>query len=127
MDRNSRIIFLVLVVALSAWRLIRYLRMGMSRRSTGIVSGAGMLVQQGIAPADADLSPALHQPRSARARIMGSVVGVLVLILSNALIVYVLFGLPPLEEAPPLIRLVIAVLPNFYLIPFARRLAARWP
>jgi hypothetical protein len=87
----------------------------------------GMLVQQGIAPADADLSPALHQPRSARARIMGSVVGVLVLILSNALIVYVLFGLPPLQEAPPLIRLVIAVLPNFYLIPFARRLAARWP
>ena len=129
MDRSSRVIFLALLVAFALWRLVRYLKMGMARRPAGIVSGAGMLVQPTI-----DSQTSTDRPgepdsgaRPLTARVLGTLAGLMFWFGCNAFVIWALFGSGLFPNAPPLILLVVVVLPNFYLIPLARRLADRWP
>jgi hypothetical protein len=115
------------LIAFAAWRLSRYLKLGMTKRSAGVVSGAGMLVQTTTAAGEAgEKQPPGSSPASQRVRPLGALAGLAFWLLCNVLIVSVLFWLPLLQDAPPLILMVAAVLPNFYLIRFARRLAEQW-
>jgi fatty acid desaturase len=100
--------------------------MGMGKRYAGMVSGAGMLVQAAVASQGSEGSqPA--EPRSRLRRLLGAAAALTFWLLCNLVILFVLFGLSLFPAAPPLILMVAAVLPNFYLIPLARRLADSWP
>jgi hypothetical protein len=125
LDKFSRFMLLGLVLGFAIWRLVRYLKMGMAKRHPGLVSGAGMLVQstaepgrdggsEGVTPAVRPIHP------------LGALGGFAVWLFCNVLVLVVLFGLPFFRDAPPLILMVAAVFPNFYLMPFARRLAEKW-
>jgi hypothetical protein len=70
------------------------------------------------------MSP-IDVPGSAAGRLIGGLAAALVLILGNVLIWTCLFGIPQLEEVPPLLRGLAGVLANFYLIHLARAAAAR--
>jgi len=120
MDRFSRLLLLVLLLAFAGWRLIRYLRLAMAKRSVGLASGAGMLVQS-----DAAVTPPGTGPASGTAGFAGILMGAAFWVLANLLIALLLFGLPLLRDLPPIVLLVGAVFANFYLIPQARQLAAR--
>jgi hypothetical protein len=128
-DRFSRLTLLILLVAFAVWRLVRYMKMGMARRPAGLVSGAGMLVQP-TAPTSKPATETLAADKSARtrtARLLGALAGLGFWLLCNGFVIWALFGSGLFQNAPPLILMVIVVLPNFYLVPLARRLADRWP
>jgi hypothetical protein len=120
-DRVSRLLLLVLLLAFAGWRLIRYLRLAMARRSVGLASGAGMLVQS-----DAAVTPPGTVPASRRAWFARLLLGAAFWVLANLLIALLLLRLPLLRDLPPIVLLVAAVFANFYVIPQARRWAARW-
>jgi len=144
MDRNSRLIMLLLVLALSVVRLVRYLRTTTSRRSspaipstTGAMGPASPSPASSVSPASpaaavecaaasapAPISP-IDVPGSTAGRFVGGLAAALVLIVGNVVIWSCLFGIPPLEEVPPLLRGLAGVLANFYLIHLARAAAAR--
>jgi hypothetical protein len=65
-DRVSRLLLLVLLLAFAGWRLIRYLRLAMARRSVGLASGAGMLVQSDAAVTPPGTVPASRSAWFAR-------------------------------------------------------------
>ena len=114
-----------LVLAFAIWRLVRYLKMGMAKHPTGLVSGAGMLVQAPAEPGQNGLTTTA-QTAARPIRPVGAMGGFAVWLVCNAVVLALLFGLPLFQDAPPLILMVAAVFPNFYLIPFARRMAAKW-
>jgi hypothetical protein len=143
MDRNSRLIMLFLVVVFSVVRLVRYMRTATSRRpmpaipsTTGamgptslpptspVSTAAAVDAATASAPASATISP-IDVPGSAAGRIVGGLAAALVLVLGNIVIWTCLFGIPQLEEVPPLLRGLAGVLANFYLIHLARAAAAR--
>src|SRR5579862_9724974 len=138
MDRNSRLIMLFLVVALSLVRLVRYVRTASSRRpSPAIPSTMGTIAaatsaSPAAAPAlevtttstPATMSP-IDVPASAAGRFVAGLAAALVLISGNVVIWTCLFAIPQLDEVPPLLRGLAGVLANFYLIHLARAAAAR--
>jgi hypothetical protein len=140
MDRNSRLIMLFLVVVLSVVRLVRYMRTATNRRPSTAIPGttgamgpaspssvspaAAVESAPGSAPVPATMSP-IEVPGSAAGRLIGGLAAALVLILGNVVIWTCLFGIPQLEEVPPLLRGLAGVLANFYLIHLARAAAAR--
>jgi hypothetical protein len=141
MDRNSRLIMLFLVVALSLVRLARYLRTASGRRpSPAIPSTMGTIAPATSAsPAAPAAAPALEVttastpatmspidvPASAAGRFVAGLAAALVLISGNVVIWSCLFAIPQLDEVPPLLRGLAGVLTNFYLIHLARAAAAR--
>jgi hypothetical protein len=126
-DRTSRLILLALVMVWAVWRLVRYLRLGMQRRPAGIAGGAGLLVPAAATAQVGDGAGMEGGSRSGVRRLLGFVTGFAFWIVCNALAVFLLFGRPLFPDAPALILMVVAVVPNFYLIPLARRIAERWP
>ena len=70
------------------------------------------------------MSP-IDVPGSAAGRLVGGLAAALVLISGNVVIWTCLFGIPQLDEVPPLLRGLAGVLANFYLIHLARATAAR--
>jgi|SRR5579862_726269 len=141
MDRNSRLIMLFLVVALSLVRLVRYMRTATSRRPSPAIpstmgtiaaatsaSPAAPAVATALEPATrstpATMSP-IDVPASAAGRFVGALAAALVLISGNVVIWTCLFAIPQLDEVPPLLRGLAGVLANFYLIHLARAAAAR--
>jgi hypothetical protein len=144
MDRNPRLVMLLLVVALSLVRLVRYMRTASSRRpSPAIPSAMGAIapaspaspaspaapvaataLEAATTSAPATMSP-IEVPGSAAGRFVGGLAAALVLISGNVVIWTCLFGIPQLEEVPPLLRGLAGVLANFYLIHLARAAAAR--
>jgi hypothetical protein len=140
MDRNSRLIMLFLVVALSLVRLVRYMRTASSRRpSPAIPSTMGTIAPATSASPAPAAAPALEVtttstpatmspidvPTSGAGRFVGGLAAALVLISGNVVIWTCLFAIPQLDEVPPLLRGLAGVLANFYLIHLARAAAAR--
>jgi hypothetical protein len=127
MDHNSRLIGLAFVAAWTLFRLLRYLKVGLSKRpSTAVPGSAGVLAQpvETAPPAPATASP-IGPSDSGSGGFPAGVAGVLVWLAGNAVIWGCLFLLPPLEQVPVMPRLVVGVLANFYLIYLARTAAAR--
>jgi hypothetical protein len=132
-DRPQRLIFLVLAIGWTLFRLLRYLRTAHAGRpAPAIPPSAGTLPQR---PADAapnspttvpsPIEPAGSSSRSAR---MLAAAGVL--IAGNVVIWPLLFAIPALEQLPTMPRLVAGVLANLILLRVAdgvaRRIAGRW-
>ncbi len=115
----SRLALIALILAFAIWRLVRYLKLGMAKRHPGLVSGAGMLVQAGDSSTGA-------APPARPLRFWGALGGCAVWVLCNLVILAALFGLPVVRDAPPIILMVAAVFPNFYVIPISRGLAEKW-
>jgi len=117
-ERLARAVAFLLILAFVVWRLLRYLRLGAARRPLGVPGGAGLV--PGAAPAaDARLA-------TPERRLSAAVAAAGAWLLVNVLLALALFALPPLAGVPLLWRLCTLVFANFYLLPFAGRLRARW-
>ena len=124
--RIDRLIVALLLIALIIWRLIRYMRLGISGRPRALGLAGGVLLPT-AGQARADLGS--EDPPSSRSplhvRLIGSSVSAVVWILGNLLLWTSLFGLPKLRDAPPVLLSVAGIFANFYLIPFARQIGNR--
>jgi len=128
MDRETRLALLILVVAIAAWRFVRYMRLGLSRsRRPSNLGVAG-----GVVPQDSERTESVTAPGSSlptRVSLSGRIVGVLVTVAFwlgiNALLWYCLLELPPFKSLPPIPVGVAGIFANFYLIPLARKVGAR--
>jgi hypothetical protein len=133
-DRYARLIMLLLVLAVTFFRLIRSVKAGTAKRPSPANAPAADTSPQPPAPvATAVVAPApvsttaspIEPEASGGGRLAGGLAAVVVWVAGNAAIWSFLFGLPALEAVPPLVRAVAGVLANFYLIHLARAAAAR--
>jgi len=124
--RIDRLIVALLLIALVIWRLIRYVRLGISGRPRALgLPGGVFLPSSGQAGADSESERPPSGRSPVRVRLIGASVSAVIWILGNLLIWTFLFGLPKLRDAPPVLLGVVGVFANFYLIPFARRTGSR--
>jgi hypothetical protein len=114
--QTQRLIFLVLAIGWTLFRLLRYLRTATAKRP----GPAQRPAEAAAAPATV-LSPI--EPTSNR--LPGILAAAGVLIAGNVVIWPLLFATPALADVPPLPRLVAGVLANLILIRLAAGAAAR--
>ena len=130
MDKETRLALLVLVIAIAAWRFVRYMRFGLSRSrrptSLGVAGGVVPQDSDGMAPVAASGSSVPAQS-SLYARLVGILLAVGLWLAINALLWYCLLELPPFKSLPPVPVGVAGILANFYLIPLARRVGDAHP
>ena len=126
MDHPQRLIFLILAIGWTLFRLLRYLRAGTSGRPGPAVPPSGdnpPPQPAGVAGApgavQSPIGPAGRSARSGALPVAG------ILIVGNVVIWPLLFATPALEGVPPMVRLVAGVLANLILIGLARGVAAR--
>jgi hypothetical protein len=120
MDQRSRFIILALAVIFSAFRLIRYMRAGTSRRPRAVPPAAGLVLDRVGESAVSPIEP--PQPGGARAKVVARAVW-----LGASLALWAaLFTTPALVRLPVLPRLVFGVLGTLWLIQLARDAAARF-
>jgi len=122
-DQYGGAIFLILFIALTVWRMIRYMKAALARRPQSGVPGLGGPVM-GVPASTATSNPEspIKDPAksSALSRVIERMTTVLVFVAGNILIWGCLFGLPSLGELPAIWRLVVGVFANFALIRLAR-------
>jgi|HubBroStandDraft_6_1064221.scaffolds.fasta_scaffold859340_1 hypothetical protein len=120
MDQRSRFIILALAVIFSAFRLIRYMRAGTSRRPTAVPPAAGLVLdrvgESAVSPIDPPLRGASRAKVAARALWLGA----------SLALWAALFATPALVRLPVLPRLVFGVLGTLWLVQLARGAAARF-
>jgi hypothetical protein len=124
MDPTTRWILALVFVALVVWRLAHYLRLAMSsthRQTLGAAGGS-------FAAAPAEGTGAAV-PAEAAGSLLGRSAGLLVSastwLVANALLWFILLGLPPLNYLPPIPLGVAGIFANFYIIPFAGKVGRR--
>lgn len=121
MDQYGRLILLILVIALTIWRLIRYMKAGLTRRSQPGVPGLGGTVVGVPAPAIDSTSPTVEQVKgSVWTRLIAGTTTALVFVAGNVLVWGCLFGPAALDEVPTIWRLLLGVFANFPLIRLAQ-------
>lgn len=126
MERPQRLIFLVLAIGWTLFRLVRYLRAAHSRRPGPAIPASGGMVPQRPAPATtAATVPSPIEPGAGGARGRGLLAAAGILIAGNAVIWPLLFAIPAFAEVPTMPRLVAAVLANLILIRVASGVAER--
>jgi hypothetical protein len=120
MDQRSRFIILALAVLFSAFRLIRYMRAGTSRRPTAVPPAADLVLdrvgESAISPIDPPLSGGSRAKVVTRALWLGG----------SLALWAALFATPALVRLPFLPRLVFGVLGTLWLVQLARDAAARF-
>jgi hypothetical protein len=128
MDKETRLALLILVIAIAAWRFVRYMRVGLSRSSRP----ANLGVAGGVVPQDSERTASVIAPGSSvpaksslYSRIVGVLVAVALWLAINAVLWYCLLELPPFKSLPPIPVGVAGIFANFYLIPLTRRVGAR--
>jgi hypothetical protein len=128
MDKETRLALLILIIAIAAWRFVRYMRLGLSRSRRP----ANLGVAGGVVPQDSERTAWVIVPGSSvpiHSSLCGRIVGVLVTVAfwsgTNALLWYCLLELPPFKSLPPIPVGAAGIFANFYLIPMARRVGAR--
>ncbi len=126
MDRSDRLIVLAVMIAIAAWRLARYLRLGMSKRRPSLGIAGGVIPPSSDIGATTNLTSG-SPDRSAPPLLLFVSVAVTVAIwcVGNFLIWIALFQLPFLRNLPPILLGIAWVFANFYLIPFARHSGKR--
>ena len=126
MDRMSRLLLLLALVAIAIWRLARYIRLGLAARRTTLGAAGGWFPP---APEQAALSADTTSPVSPKISFRGRLDELLVAaatwLAANALLWYCLFGLPLLKNVPPVPLGVAGIFANFYLIPWAQNTGRR--
>jgi hypothetical protein len=126
-DRTSRLILLLVVIALSAFRLVRYLKYGIAKRPQSAIPGsAGMVLPATpTAPAAAGAQPGGGAGSSRLTGALAALTSAGVWVAGNVVLWSCLFGWPALDEVPAMLRGVAGVFANFYLIHLARVAGAR--
>jgi hypothetical protein len=118
-DHTRRLIFLVLLIGWSIFRLVRYLRVANSKRpGPAVPRSMGAPLPR---PAPAPAAPVRAQsPIEPEERAGGTRTGLLaaaaILAAGNELIWAILFAVPALDQVPAIWRLTVGVLANFFLI-----------
>ena len=126
MSRAEQVALVAVLVAYAGWRFIRYFRLGIARRPTGgVTPGAGWIAPLPPEPTVDSSQQLISETTVPRSRAGAFMRAGLLWAAANVGLVYILFGLQGVREVPPLLRLVVLVLVNFYLVPFCRRLTAR--
>lgn len=113
MERTQRLVFLVLLIGWTIFRLVRYLRVANSKRS----------VAAPTTPATAQ-SPIEPEGRTGRGR-AGLLAAAAILVAGSALIWAILFAAPAFADVPVIWRLIAGVLASLFLIRAARIAVAR--
>lgn len=128
MDKQTRLILVILFVVLAVWRFARYMRLGLSRNKRAVNLGvAGGVVPRDLVPPPLIVpTPSGPVPQSsAYARIVGVLVAIGGWLAINVVLWYCLLELPPLKSLPPVLLGVAGIFANFYVIPLARRAGMR--
>src|SRR5262245_8878414 len=126
MDRWSRLLLILAFVAIAIWRLVRYMRLGLAARRTTLGVAGGWFPPTAEQPSvDANAPPPDATQSSFLTRQTELVVAVVAWLAANALIWFALFGLPLLENVPPVPRGVAGIFANFYVIPWAQNIGRR--
>jgi hypothetical protein len=127
MDTKARIILVLLFIAYSGFRLVRYLRYGLSRRASAVPPSAlGVFPVPASAPGISSVpAPGTAAAPSGSSRVLDMAVMVVVWGAANAALWAALFWLPIMVRVPVIWRLFIGVFANFYLIPYSRRMGER--
>ena len=114
---RQRVILLVLVIAWTIFRLVRYVRMSGARRPppSGTAARTTMTAASPIEPAG-----------SGGAGLARSLVPAAIFVAGAVVIWSLLFLVPAFENVPTPVRMIAGVLATLYLIQLARRAAARF-
>ncbi len=118
MDQPQRLIFLVLAIVWTIFRLVRYARISGAKRSLPVradTAAASTGTALPIEPAGATGAGLARKLLTAAVFIPGTVV-----------IWSLLFMVPAIEDVPPLVRMTAGVVATLYLIHLARGAAARF-
>jgi len=119
MDTAVRLIVILALISYSVYRIVRYFRYGMAGRVTAVPPSAGMFPQEPLSAANS-LAP---QPPSSSPTWLAATKTLGVWAGTNLLLAAVLFGVPALSAVPVIWRLFVQIFANFYLLPWARRVA----
>jgi hypothetical protein len=129
-QRTQRLVFLVLLIGWTIFRLVRYLRVAQSKRPK--VAAPGPLPQP---PATTPGAPAPTTPATAQSPIepdgrsgsgrAGLLAAAAILVAGSALIWAILFAVPAFDDVPAIWRLTAGVLASLFLIRAARIAVAR--
>jgi hypothetical protein len=121
MGRLDRLILLLLVIAITGWRLTRYLRLGMAKRRSALgVAGGWFPTSFEISSSVATDPVAPNRKTPLPVRLVVAAVGVAIWLVGNLLIWLFLLESPFLKNVPPMLLGIAGIFANFYLIPFAR-------
>ena len=132
MDNAIRALVVLTLLGLSVYRIVRYFRHGMARRVAPVAVPSTVL---GVMPGPADLTAAqaAATPAATPAAVSGPVprmraaaITVAVFLAVNAILWLVLFAIPALAQIPLLWRLFIVIFANFYVLPFAQGVGAKY-
>lgn len=141
MERTQRLIFLVLVIGWTIFRLVRYVRMANSKRSGAAAPPpAGALPQRYAPPptapaptAPASTAPAPRAPATAQSPIepesrtgggrAGLLAATAILVAGSALIWAILFAVPAFDQVPTIWRLTAGVFASLFLLRAASAVA----
>jgi hypothetical protein len=127
MDPMSRWILIVIFIALAIWRLVRYLRIALGTRPAQFdTAGSGFTARS--EHASLGEVPTLQPPPKSsfvarQAEVLGAIAA---WVAANALLWFLLLGLPLLKSVPPMLLGTAGIFANFYLIPWARNLGRRF-
>jgi len=94
---------------------------GLAKRATAVPPAAGMFPQETGSAAN----PLMPSPRSAASTGLVAIKTLALWVGANLLLAAVLFAIPALSAVPVIWRLFAQIFANFYLLPWARRVAAR--
>lgn len=118
MERTQRLIFLVLLIGWTIFRLVRYVRVANSKRpAPAVPPAAGALPRPVPAPAAPARAQSPIEPEGRRGRrLAGLLAAAAVLVGGNVLIWAILFAVPAFDNVPTIGRLTAGVLANLFLI-----------
>jgi len=127
---RQRIIFLVLVIAWTIFRLVRYVRMSGARRPPPAIPPSG----GGSVPPPSDTAAAstmtatspIEPAGTGGAGLARNLVATVVFIAGAVVIWSLLFLVPAFDNVPTLVRMIAGVLATLYLIQLARSAATRF-
>jgi hypothetical protein len=120
MGRSDRLILLLLLVVVAAWRLIRFFRLGIRKPRSSLGIAGGWLPPSSTPALPASPLATKRSPDPLWVRAITTSFIVLVWMIGNIGVWLALLKLPFLESAPPIVLGIAGVLANFYIIPFAR-------
>jgi hypothetical protein len=119
-DQRDRAILVLIIIMLTAWRLVRYAKAASSARAMRVpVGGAGMAPSSSAAPQQS-IDKALS-----RGLLVRGVAGAIWLVCCLVLVRVVLL-IPGVREWPPIPLMVGLVVASFYIAWWAGRQAQRW-
>jgi hypothetical protein len=117
-ERTQRLVFLVLLIGWTLFRLVRYLRMANARRAgPAAAPAAGALPQRpAAAPAASGTTQSPIEPEGRARGGRGWLAAAAILVGGNVLIWAILFAVPAFDNVPAIWGLTAGVLANLFLI-----------